>query len=227
MEVSIVAFSDTHGHHEYVKLPTCDIAIFAGDMSRTGQKEEVERFLKWYNKQVQCSIRIYVAGNHDKSFDPKFAKAFGLDNHDWLQELKDQYSNLTYLQDSGIEAFGLKIWGSPWTPWFHGERWGFNAHRGDDIAEYWRMVPLDTDILVTHGPTHLILDRTLKDNELAGCEELRKVITQVDPKVHICGHIHEGYGMDYWTLETTFVNASFCNAYNVPTNPPIQLNLEV
>jgi Icc-related predicted phosphoesterase len=37
--------------------------------------------------------------------------------------------------------------------------------------------------------------------------------------MHVCGHIHEGYGLDY-NLDTTFVNASICNQYYNPTNEP-------
>jgi hypothetical protein len=37
-----------------------------------------------------------------------------------------------YLQDEGTELFGLKLWGTPWQPWFLD--WGFNAPRRDGEA---------------------------------------------------------------------------------------------
>jgi hypothetical protein len=39
-----------------------------------------------------------------------------------------------YLQDAGLELFGLRIWGTPWQPWFYD--WAFNAprHNGEDSS---------------------------------------------------------------------------------------------
>jgi Icc-related predicted phosphoesterase len=227
MEVKIVAFSDTHGFHRRVKLPECDIAIFAGDLSPTGQFSQVADFMKWYETQTQCTSKVFIAGNHDRSFDPKFRDHFKLDEHDWLRELKETHSYLTYLEDSSVELFGLKIWGSPWTPWFHGDTWGFNKRRGEEIREVWKKIPKDTDIIVTHGPMFGKLDYTVRDKQRVGCEELYEYIKFVDPKLHICGHIHEGYGMDYWTEGTTFVNAAICTIHNEPKNEPITITLEV
>jgi 3',5'-cyclic AMP phosphodiesterase CpdA len=68
----ITFISDTHNKHKQVKLPECDIAIFAGDATSVGHKHEVESFLKWYSKQDQCKHKIFIAGNHDRSFDVKF-----------------------------------------------------------------------------------------------------------------------------------------------------------
>lgn len=226
MDVKIVCFSDTHCQHREVKLPECDIAIFAGDLSGTGQRREVEEFLNWYSHQVQCTERIWIAGNHDRSFDPKFREAFKLDDDDWVERYKC-WPGLIYLEDSSIERFGLKIWGSPWTPWFHGDRWAFNKHRGDELRAVWREIPLDADIVVTHGPIFGKLDYTLRDKSFVGCEDLRHYIEAVDPKLHVCGHIHEGYGMDSWGPQTVFVNAAFCDAYNTPKNDPIEVTLTV
>lgn len=223
MEVKIVAFSDTHTLHRKVVLPECDIAIFAGDLSAIGGEADVEDFLTWYSRQMQCTEKIWIAGNHDKCFDPKFQA--NSDIHDRATRYKE-WAGLTYLEDSSTEAFGLKIWGSPWTPWYHGDSWAFNKRRGDDIRAIWRQIPLDTDIVVTHGPAYGHLDYTIRDKELVGCEDLRHYLDAVNPKLHICGHIHEGYGMDYWTSDTIYVNAAICNAYNTPKNLPIEITLE-
>ena len=225
MNVKVVAFSDTHGFHQEAELPDCDIAIFAGDFSGNGQKYQVKSFMEWYNRQIQCTQKIFIAGNHDRSFDPKFRESFNLDEDDWVERYKARYSNLTYLEDSSVEMFGLKIWGSPWTPWFHGDRWAFNKQRGDECKAIWRQIPMDTDVIVTHGPIFGKLDYTLRDKSFVGCEDLRHYVEQIEPKLHICGHIHEGYGMDYWGPGTVFVNAAFCDPYNTPKNRPIELTL--
>jgi hypothetical protein len=56
------------------------------------------------------------------------------------------------------------------------------------------MIPDDTDVLITHGPPHGVLDAAM-DGFLCGCEELLDAVTtRVKPRLHIFGHIHEGYG---------------------------------
>ena len=56
------------------------------------------------------------------------------------------------------------------------------------------MIPLDTDVLITHGPPFGILDRCY-DDQRVGCEELLKAVKRVKPKLHVFGHIHENYGL--------------------------------
>ncbi|HEX5152555.1 MAG TPA: metallophosphoesterase [Parafilimonas sp.] len=83
--------------------------------------------------------------------------------------------------------------------------WAFNRERGKTIAKHWKLIPPDTDILITHGPAFGVLDKN-RAGYHTGCEELVKTIKKIKPKVHICGHIHEAYGQ---TIEgkTRFINA--------------------
>ncbi|MFN8395634.1 MAG: metallophosphoesterase [Bacteroidia bacterium] len=117
------------------------------------------------------------------------------------------FDNVIYLNDSGVEIEGVKIWGSPIQPWFFD--WAFNRQRGADIAKHWALIPEDTDILVTHGPPYGILDRT-DDGKLVGCEELIKVVERIRPKIHVFGHIHEAHG-SLIKDGTHYVNASILN----------------
>ena len=110
----------------------------------------------------------------------------------------------------------MKIWGSPVTPTFF--NWAFNVDRGKAIEKYWNMIPVDTDILLTHGPVKGMLDRTTS-NINAGCEDLLKTVNKLKPKFHLFGHIHEAYGKE--TLkEITFVNGSLLNEYYDLVNSP-------
>ena len=45
-----------------------------------------------------------------------------------VDEMKAELTNCIYLQDSSIEIYGLKIYGTPWQPEFCG--WAFNLLRG-------------------------------------------------------------------------------------------------
>ena len=50
------------------------------------------------------------------------------------------------MQDEGVEWQGLKIWGTPWQPWFF--NWAFNG-RPDELKSKWALIPDDTTIADT------------------------------------------------------------------------------
>lgn len=227
MEIKIVHFSDTHNRHKQVKLEECDIAIFSGDMSGRGKKSEVENFMKWFSQQTQCTEKIVIAGNHDIAFDPKFEKE--TESNSWLDELLEKYESnkcFHYLENCGINLYNLNIWGSPITPWFHGNRWAFNKYRGDDIKKEWEQIPKNTDIIVTHGPVMYKLDYVPENQEYTGCEDLRKIVKEIKPKLHLSGHIHEGYGIEE-DANTIYSNACICNHRYEPVNKPNIFKLEI
>jgi Icc-related predicted phosphoesterase len=204
--MKIVAISDTHGQHNSISLPEGELLIHAGDLSKRGTKTEVVDFLGWFSAQPH-RYKVFIAGNHDFFFEKECSSE--------IQKLIPD--NLIYLNDSQIVIEGIKIWGSPIQPWFYD--WAFNRQRGADIKKHWDLIPADTDILLTHGPAHGILDLTM-DYRNVGCEELLKKVEAVKPKYHICGHIHEAHGV----LEkegTTFINASLLNVHYRPVFKPI------
>ena len=97
-------------------------------------------------------------------------------------------TNAHYLCDESLTLDGVKFYGSPWQPRFFD--WAFNKDRGAPLKAIWDKIPLDTDVLITHGPPHGILDLTF-DKIKAGCEELLLAVQRIKPKVHVFGHIHE------------------------------------
>lgn len=212
-KMKIVCLSDTHNCNEEITVPDGDILIHSGDATIRGTEYEVEEFLQWYSS-LSHKHKIFVAGNHD-----------------WLYETDNRFARLLtanfdikYLQDSFIEIEGLKIYGSPWQPRFYD--WAFNLNRGDELAEKWKLIPDDTDILITHGPPNGILDEVPRfyGMEKTGCEELIKKIKEIRPKLHIFGHIHSGYGQTE-KFGVKFVNASTCDEHYEPTQPPIVVEL--
>lgn len=73
-----------------------------------------------------------IAGNHDLSFDIKNQEQVRrnfpiMDNVD-IAHTKAMLTNCIYLEDSGCQLFGYKIWGSPWQPAYFD--WAFNLPRG-------------------------------------------------------------------------------------------------
>jgi len=204
--MKFVAISDTHCRHRNIKLPKGDVLLHAGDVSYRGDKEEIVDFLKWFSKQ-EFEHKIFIAGNHDFYFER--AK---------MDEVKTLIpEDVIYLNDSGTTIEGINIWGSPITPWFF--NWAFNRHRGEEIQKHWKLIPAKTDILMTHGPVSGIHD-TVINSEHVGCRDLLEKIKEINPSVHLCGHIHEGYGMTK-KFSTTFINACVLNESYELVNSPV------
>eukprot|EP01129_Flabellula_baltica_P001784 TRINITY_DN1169_c0_g1_i1.p1 TRINITY_DN1169_c0_g1~~TRINITY_DN1169_c0_g1_i1.p1 ORF type:complete len:144 (-),score=28.38 TRINITY_DN1169_c0_g1_i1:67-498(-) len=135
--------------------------------------------------------------------------------------VKNLLTNCVYLEDSEIEIEGIRIYGSPWQPEFCD--WGFNVERGLKIKQYWDMIPVGTDVLITHGPPEGQGGFTFNGFD-AGCEELIRAIYRVKPVVHLFGHVHEGYGVT--KDETTYyINGSNLNFKYKPVNSAIVFDI--
>lgn len=132
---------------------------------------------------------------------------------------------MIYLEDEGVTLDGVKFWGSPVTPIF--EDWAF-MHGSATIStywDYWDAILDDTDVLITHGPAHSVLDAVLPDGEQIGCPRLRQALeTRLHPKLHVFGHIHEGYGQVV-NVGLTSVNASFLDHRYLPINTPVMVTV--
>lgn len=203
--MKFVVISDTHCRHKSVKLPKGDVLLHAGDITYKGEKAEVIDFLSWFSKQ-NFTYKIFIAGNHDFYFEKNATSV--------IESMIPE--NVIYLKDSGTTINGINIWGSPVTPWFY--NWAFNRHRGPAINKHWKLVPPDTDILITHGPPFGILD-TVVTNSHVGCKDLLKKLQDINPKYHVFGHIHEAYGKQK-SGTTQFINASILNESYELVNAP-------
>lgn len=210
--MKIVAISDTHNKHNQINLPEGDVLIISGDVTGRGKLHEIGSFFTWLNVQ-DFKYKILVAGNHDFCFEEP--KQLMLED---MQGVK----NLTYLEDEWIDIEGIKIYGTPYQPWFCD--WAFNLPVGSTaLKKKWEMIPSNIDILVTHCPAYNILDRTV-DGTLTGCKLLKDELIRIQPKYHIFGHIHEAYG-EMIVGNTTFINASICDENYKPVNAPIVLEI--
>jgi len=244
MKMRITHISDTHNKHNQLngKLPGGDILIHSGDITSIGRKSEVERFIKWFNSIDNYTHKIFIAGNHDLTFDREVLyrdKAAYFDVHtnwtdevaegkpDWLKDILDieLNPNVFYLENNFIEVDQIKIWGSPISPTF-GYGWAFNKDRGSEINEVWNNIPNDTDIVITHSPIYGYCDRASNTNQNVGCEQLYHRLQEVKPHLHFAGHIHEAYGWgtipykDEWGDVYTF-NGCSCNLRYEVFNEPI------
>lgn len=227
--MKITHISDTHNKHNQIKwdfdISNADMIIHSGDLTNIGEKHEMEQFFGWYSS-LPIKYKIVIAGNHDKSFDPKYwPKGYVLSNdhnkvnhkaHKWSKEIISEFNSSTgnyYLENTGCEIEGINFWGSPITPWFHGDYWAFNEHRGFKINEIWNKIPINTDVLITHGPPMGYGDYVYQTQIYAGCEQLREKIKEIKPLLHCFGHIHHGNRISY-DNSTLYSNGSLCNDYN-------------
>ena len=209
-KIRIVAVSDTHSRHRELVVPDGDILIHAGDATMAGTVRELIEFNAWLGA-LPHRIKIVCAGNHDWLFekDPHLARVI--------------LTNARYIEDQLTTTLGLRIYVSPWQPRFFD--WAFNLDRGEPIRAKWDLIPHELDILVTHGPPYGILDVSGMTGEHVGCEELRRAVERVRPRVHIFGHIHHSYGvMVHEGIK--FINASICDEGYQPTHAPIIIDLE-
>lgn len=213
----LTIISDTHNKHKQITedLPGGDLLLHAGDISSMGYKHEILSFLNWFNKVKGYGDKIFIAGNHDWGFQ---------DDPEMVKELLETVPTVTYLQDE-LEVIGddyqtaIKIWGSPWQPEFY--NWAFNLPKnGEELKEKWDMIPMNTDILITHGPAWGYVDDVEgRRGDHLGCELLAERIKVVKPKIHICGHIHTGNGYMF-DGDTHYINASVLNErYNYAHKP--------
>lgn len=230
MRVSLI--SDTHSKHGRIMLPSDlrgsnstpdlvggDLLIHTGDFMTSGfSKSELMDFLTWLDS-IEYDHIVFIAGNHDR---------LAQISPDQMKEALEGFPKLTYLEDDFVEIEvgeeKIKIYGSPWQPWFH--NWAFNLPRnGEELKAKWQAIPDDADIVLTHGPAQGLLDTSGPpyNRPLLGCELLTERLAEIRPKMHVCGHIHGGHGHLY-DGHTHYFNASVLNERYEYANLPFNFD---
>ena len=195
--IRIVCISDTHNTQPAV--PPGDILIHAGDLTEWGHFDELQTQLNWLGSQPHPH-KIVIAGNHDALLDTDFFSRYPLYREDERSHKDLKWpKDVNYLCDSSIavsvnsgseSVTQLKIYGSPYTP-----QSTLSAFQYPNTADFWHnKIPKDTDIVFTHGPPRLHLDKVGVRH--AGCASLAREIRRLKPKLHVFGHIHVGHGRE-------------------------------
>jgi Icc-related predicted phosphoesterase len=227
----ITVLSDTHTRHGLIPmedLPGGDLILHAGDIMNSGyNKNDIHDFCTWFHSLDQYEDKVFIAGNHDRMFENHPLEANTIVNN---------YGSVIYLQDDDFVIYGdgpngdmpennIRIYGSPWQPEFYS--WAFNLPKnGIEISGKWEAIPDNTDILVTHGPAYGTLDTVAgRQYDNLGCELLAERIERLKPKIHVCGHIHSGRGIEYKN-RTLFINASVLDESYEYTQKPITIDFD-
>lgn len=120
-------------------------------------------------------------------------KLFVTGNHDiclWdAEDIEDLPENVCFLQDRSVVIEGVRFFGL-----------GYNHSES--------LIPTDTDVLITHEPPQMILDRS--SGKHWGNPMIRDCVFKVKPRFHLFGHSHDSFG----TLKkegTLFSNGAVLN----------------
>jgi Icc-related predicted phosphoesterase len=169
----------------------------------------------------QIELIQMVAGNHDITLDNRFYSEHWAyfhnqqrqDEAECLTLLKNSIS-ITYLEHSSAHIklespkgphSHFKIFGSPYSP-AHG-LWAF-GYKPEEAANFWDDIPSDSDIVITHTPPKGHCDPSVTKTR-AGCESLRRALWRVRPILAVCGHMHEGRGVERVKWQLGIPNAEF------------------
>ena len=210
-------------HGELPDIPPCDLLLIAGDSCPVNGDHNASIQYNWMNGHmhnwlatVPAKRIIMIGGNHD----------FVCQSPMW--QTTEEHFGAAYLEDSGIEAFGFNVWGTPWIP--NLSDWAFYA-TDDRLKEIYGLIPDDTDILMLHSPPLGHLDFFPSGGRLrsVGAPHIENRIKEVKPKLAVCGHIHHSYGAkligdpDHPTL---LVNAAHVTESYNPENAPVEITFK-
>ena len=218
----IICISDTHGAHNKLEIPECDVLIHAGDWTTSGTMKQVKEFAEWFRSLDQASEKICIPGNHDI-----VAESYT----DFVRDEFPSKDGIHLLIDEHVTVEGIKYWGSPYTSRF-GVGYAFQVDRGSAARAHWSQIPSDANVIITHGPPKGYADLAVDFNwdptsiygKLihAGDNQLREKLAEIKPRFHVCGHMHGGYGIHPTEFGTVVVNAAVsADRHNVSNFNPI------
>lgn len=184
--------------------------VIAGNHDLTLDEEYFTSFgYKRHQRELRDDASIYLPDNSipdptEPSVDERRAYARSIKDL-WTSQTA-RNAGIIYLEE-GMHSFTLStgatftVYASPYQPEFY--RWAFAYERDEDrynynpISDKQPENPIPdfpaVDVLLTHGPPHGILDRTVSGLDV-GCENLLRAARRARPRVHVFGHIHEGWG---------------------------------
>ncbi|KAH8700501.1 Ser/Thr protein phosphatase family protein [Talaromyces proteolyticus] len=204
-------------------LPAADILLHAGDLTGIGRLPEHKITVQMLI-DASAELKLVIAGNHDISLDSSYYARRGAARHGSArlenpEEIKALYTSdaarragIVYMEEETrtftLDSTGAQftVYASPYTPEFCG--WAFAYERDQDrfnpstsSAQVQARNPVPgfpgVDIMLTHGPPEGVLDEVNDyggQKKNVGCEHLLNACARARPRLHVFGHIHEGFG---------------------------------
>ncbi len=172
----LVAFSDLHCRHDLADeilraAADADLVIGAGDFGH--MRKRTAETLGWLEPIADKAV--YVPGNAES-----------------VEELRAA-TTARVLHGEATEMAGLKIfglgYGVPLTPF---GSWSCDL---TEAAAAQLLAGIgEVDILVTHSPPRGVADKTSSGSSV-GSEAVRAAIERAQPRLALCGHIHDSWGI--------------------------------
>ena len=189
--MKILILSDLHAHNDVLDkmddvFAKSDAVLFAGD------------FAACFKPETGKEALLQLCKKHDTIF----AVLGNCDNEDFLEDLEEQD---VCVEKTLVYHEGLAIAGAGGGTYFTGKT-EFEREEQDIIADFnivkncveetgdkslWKNL-----ILICHNPPKGKTVDTVNENLHAGSELFARYIEENQPLAVVCGHIHEGAGME-------------------------------
>ena len=200
--MDITVISDTHRLHRTLELGSGDVLIHCGDFQ--GSKPLLDDFLDWFSEQ-NYKHKIMIAGNHDWQIAE-------LGYERMYKKAKEQ--GIIYLENTSVKIDDILFYGAPWSNEYGG--WDFMKEDNELFYE-WQKIPLETNVLITHGPALGVGDRVPMSysgsGNSVGSQSLANRIRELPKlKYHFYGHIHWDTGI-YEKKKYISINAALSYEY--------------
>ncbi len=205
----LVIVSDTHSRHENLAPLSGEVLIHCGDFCNgfSGDEDDLVCLDDWFARQP-FDLILCTGGNHD--FVAQGRHAAG----------RNVFQNAVYLQDSPFVFRSVHFYGAPWVPQLQG--WAYYLS-DSELKVKWKLIPDNTDVLITHTPPWRILDSPTNPRIHAGCSHLLARVDELKPTIHCFGHNHASHGRRN-TTSTAFLNASVVNSQYEVVNQPFVID---
>ncbi len=190
--MKLLLFSDIHTNKKRCQnlislSKKTDILIGAGDIGSL--RMGIRKTVSWLSEIEKPTL--LVPGNAE-SFDE-------------LKEACNLWRSAIVLHGTGIELKGISFFGIgggiPVTP-FGSWSYDFSEEEAETLLED---CP-ENGVLISHSPPEGILDISSRGQHL-GSTSIRQVIEKKNPRLVVCGHIHESGGRIEKLGDTIVVNA--------------------
>lgn len=183
--MKILALSDLHNSitnavqfRELAIKEKVDLIIFAGDFTQFGPEDMLKTILSALTKEK--TPMVATIGNCDP---------------DWSCDILDSFDvNILGKHKHVGDIIVVGIEGSISVPFSYFEDF---LSKQDELTEVVEVFGSENIIFVSHAPPKNTSTAQVFTGRDAGSEALFELIEEYQPLLCICGHIHEGVGMDH------------------------------
>lgn len=192
LKMKLLVFSDLHCHTGYAKgivekAANADVIIGAGDFATV--RRNIHKTIDIL-KNIQIPT-VVVPGNNESLEE--------------LQQACEGWNSVHILHGNAIEIAGWPIFGIgggiPVTPF---GSWSYDFSE-KEAAELLQNCPAEA-IIISHSPPKGAVDVSSSGQSL-GSTAVYETILNKNPKLVVCGHIHESGGQKTHIQQTLVINA--------------------